>query len=278
MISTPVYLQIIIGFVLFAVIFVTLEHKLPLKRQKIFRRGWSTDVKYFVAGCLAGQFSTAASIAIIVFVRQITGLRYPQIASHQPGWLQFLEILLLFDFLGYVFHRAMHKFPWLWRFHCIHHSSQEMDWLVNVRVHPVDKILSDCFQVIPTLMLGFSPVPLLAFTAFLGVQGFLIHSNLRLNYGPLRWIVVGPQFHHWHHSNDTRAYDRNFAPHLVVFDLLFGTARLPPSDAMPSSYGVADEVPEGFLSQLIHPFRRHHGRASGGRSGRLPDPATGSQT
>jgi sterol desaturase/sphingolipid hydroxylase (fatty acid hydroxylase superfamily) len=277
-ISIPVYLQIIAGLVLFALIFVTLEHRLPLKSQKIFRRGWSTDVKYFVAGCLAGQFSTAASIAIIVFVRQITGLHYPQIASHQPGWLQFLEILLLFDFLGYVFHRAMHRFPWLWRFHCIHHSSEEMDWLVNVRVHPVDKILSDCVQIIPTLMLGFSPVPLLAFTAFLGIQGFLVHSNLRLNYGPLRWILVGPQFHHWHHSNDRRAYDRNFAPHLVIFDLLFGTARLPPPDAMPAGYGVTDEVPEGFLSQLIHPFRRQH-RGKFRRPLRPPyDPAAGSQT
>lgn len=255
MISTPIYLQIIIGFVLFAVIFVTLERKLPLRRQDIFRRGWSTDVKYFIAGCLAGQFSGAASLALIVFIREIAGLRYPQMASHQPGWLQFLEILLLFDFLGYVFHRAMHKFSWLWRFHCIHHSSQEMDWLVNVRVHPVDKILSDCIQTIPTLLLGFSSGPLLAFTAFLGVQGFLIHSNLRINYGPLRWLVVSPQFHHWHHSNDRASYDKNFAPHLVIFDLLFGTARLPLSNAMPATYGVTDEVPEGFLPQLIHPFR-----------------------
>lgn len=258
MISTPVYLQIIIGFVLFAAIFVTLEHKRPIRRQRILRRGWSTDVKYFIAGCLAGQFSGAASLTIIVLIGQTTGLRFPQLASHQPGWLQFLEILLLFDFLGYVFHRAMHKTAWLWRFHRIHHSSQEMDWLVNVRVHPVDKVLSDCFQIIPTLCLGFSPMPLLAFTIVLGVQGFLIHSNLKLNYGPLRWIVASPQFHHWHHSNDLKAYDKNFAPHLVIFDLLFGTARLPPSNAMPTSYGVTDEVPEGFLPQLIHPFRRRH--------------------
>ena len=256
MVSTPIYLQIVIGFGLFAAIFVTLERKRPARQQSVFRRGWITDVKYFVLGCFAGQFSGAASMAIIVFVRHITGLEhYPQMASHQPGWLQFLEILLLFDFLGYVFHRAMHKYPWLWRFHRIHHSSQEMDWLVNVRLHPVDKILSDCVQLIPTLCLGFSTLPLLAFTILLGVQGFLNHSNLRANYGPLRWIVVSPQFHHWHHSNDLQAHDKNFAPHLVLFDLLFGTARLPPSNAMPASYGVTEDVPEGFFKQLIHPFR-----------------------
>ena len=255
MVSTPVYLQITIGFFLFAAVFVTLERKIPLRRQKVLRRGWITDINYFVLGCFVGQFSGAISLAIIVFVCHMTGLRFPQLASRQPGWLQFLEILLLFDFFGYVFHRAMHKIPWLWRFHRIHHSSQEMDWLVNARVHPVDKVLSDCVQLVPTLCLGFSTLPLLAFTILLGIQGFLNHSNLRANYGPLRWIVASPQFHHWHHSTDTNSYDTNFAPHLVIFDLLFGTARLPSSNAMPAGYGVTDQVPDGFLRQLIHPFR-----------------------
>jgi sterol desaturase/sphingolipid hydroxylase (fatty acid hydroxylase superfamily) len=252
-VSTPIYLQIIIGFVLFATIFVTLERRFPLRRQKIFRRGWLTDVEYFVVGCLAGQFSGVISLALILSIRPLTG--HPQIISHQPGWLQFLEILLLFDFLGYLFHRAMHEIPWLWRFHRIHHSSQEMDWLVNVRVHPVDKVLSDCLQLIPAAFLGFSTAPLLAFTILLGVQGFLSHANLRTNFGPLRWVVVSPQFHHWHHSSDPKAHGKNFAPHLVIFDLLFGTARLPPSNAMPAGYGMSDKVPEGFWRQLIHPFR-----------------------
>jgi sterol desaturase/sphingolipid hydroxylase (fatty acid hydroxylase superfamily) len=254
-VSTPVYLQIILGFVLFAAVFMPLERKRPLRRQRMFRFGWATDIKYFVAGCLVGQCSGATSLAIVVFLRQIMGPRYFQFASHQPGWLQFLEILLLYDFFGYAFHRAMHKVPWLWKFHRIHHSSQEMDWLVNVRVHPVDKFLADCIQAIPTFLLGFSSMPLLAFTIFLGFQGFLNHANLRANYGPLRWIVASPQFHHWHHSNDSASYDKNFAPHLVIFDLLFGTASIPPSTGMPATYGVNDVVPDGFLDQLIHPFR-----------------------
>jgi len=253
--STSVYLQIVIGLVAFGAIFITLERKFPVRRQAIFRRGWVTDVKYFVAGCFAGNFSGTLCLSIVLFIRHIAGPRYLQIASHQPGWLQFLEILLIFDFVGYITHRAMHSIPWLWRFHRIHHSSQEMDWLVNVRVHPIDKILSDCFQTIPIILLGFSPIPLLAFTIFLGVQGFVNHANLRVHYGPLRWMVVSPQFHHWHHSNDPSYHDKNFAPHLVLFDILFGTVRLPPSNAMPETYGVTETVPETFLKQLVHPFR-----------------------
>jgi lathosterol oxidase len=259
-VSTPVYLQILIGFALFFAIFSALELRFPVRRQKIFRRGWATDVKYFVVGCLTGQFASVACLVCINSIRQLAHMPYSAIASYQPGWIQFIEILLLFDFTGYVIHRLLHKIPWLWRFHCVHHSSEEMDWLVNVRVHPVDKIFADCFQGIPTLCLGFSPAPLTAFAIFLGVQGFLNHANLRVNYGPLRWVVVSPQFHHWHHSNESHSYDKNFAPHLVIFDLLFGTAQLPPSNDMPKHYGVTDRVPEGFFRQLIHPFRRHRSR------------------
>lgn len=255
MASTSVYLQIIIGLFAFGAIFITLERKLPVRRQTVFRRGWITDVKYFILGCFTGNFSGTISLAIVLFIRQIAGPRYLQIASHQPGWLQFLEILLIFDFVGYIVHRAMHVIPWLWRFHRIHHSSKEMDWLVNVRVHPVDKMLSDCLQTIPIILLGFSPLPLLAFTILLGVQGFMNHANLRVHYGPLRWMVVSPQFHHWHHSSDPNYHNKNFAPHLVLCDILFGTARLPSSNTMPEAYGVTEPVPETFLKQLVHPFR-----------------------
>lgn len=267
--STPVHLQIIIGLFLFGVIFVTLERKFPLRRQRVFRRGWATDIQYFVAGCYAGKLSTLASIAMLAWLCRMTGLPYPQFAAHQPGWLQFLEILLISDFLAYVFHRLMHAIPWLWRFHSIHHSSQEMDWLVNVRAHPVDKILADCFQLLPILCLGFAPLPLLAYTAVLGLQGFLNHSNVRADYGPLRWLIASPQFHHWHHCDNPETYNKNFATHLVVFDLIFGTALIPPSNAMPTSYGVTDKVPEGFLGQLVHPFREEDENEAGAAGYRL---------
>jgi sterol desaturase/sphingolipid hydroxylase (fatty acid hydroxylase superfamily) len=59
-----------------------------------------------------------------------------------------------------------------------------------------------------------------------------------------------------HHRNDSSHYNRNFAPHLVVFDLLFGTGYIPPSGVMPDDYGVPDAVPESFVQQMLSPFRR----------------------
>ena len=69
----------------------------------------------------------------------------------------------------------------------------------------------------------------------------------------LRWVIASPQFHHWHHCRDPSAYDRNFAPHLVVFDFLFGTAKIPPARVMPDCYGAHDVVPADFWGQMLHP-------------------------
>jgi len=173
--------------------------------------------------------------------------------------------VLLVDFLAYCYHRLSHTSPLLWKFHAVHHSSSSMDWLAAARSHPLDQIFSRAFFFVPFYALGFNEKTFGIFLIIFALNGVFLHSNVRFRFKYLRWLIVTPEYHHWHHSNDPRVYDRNFAPHLVIFDLLFGTARLPSSDAMPSSYGVADEVPEGFLSQLIHPFRRQHGKASGGR-------------
>lgn len=258
--SAPVSLEIFFGFAMFALVFVTLEHCVPAKLQNSFRPGWATDVMFYIAGCFVGHLSDAVSLGAMLLIREAVGLG-DGLAAGQPYWIQFLEILVLADFLAYVFHRTLHTFGWLWRLHKVHHSSPRMDWLANVRLHPVDKLMGDCFQFIPIFFLGFANAPLMAYTIFLGFQGFLNHSNVRLNYGPLGWIIATPQFHHWHHSNDPVLFNKNFSPHLVIFDRLFGTFYLPDDQSLPEKYGLSEPVPESFWGQLTFPWRGPHGMA-----------------
>ncbi len=254
--SVPITLELFVGFLIMALVFVPLERWLPIHPLHAFRPGWKLDVSYYAVMCFLGHFSDALSFGALLLLRWTSGLSLDHVAAGQPGWLQFLEILLVSDFGGYWAHRSMHRFPLLWRFHKIHHSSELMDWLANVRLHPVDKVIGDCAQFIPVFCLGFGDGPLLAFTIFLGFQGFLIHSNVNLHFGPLRWLFVSPAFHHWHHSNAARDYDKNFAPYLVIFDRLFGTANFAPPRAMPEKYGLDEALPQNFWGQMFHPFRR----------------------
>ncbi len=241
---------------MFALVFVPLERWLPLRPQDALRRGWRTDVAYYIAGCFVGHASDGASLWAMLLIRNAAGWSPEGAVASQAGWLQFLEILIIADFLAYWFHRNLHRSPWLWRLHKVHHSSPQMDWLANVRLHPLDKLLGDCFQFIPIFWLGFGDGPLIAYTIFLGFQGFLCHANVKLDYGPLRWIIASPEFHHWHHSDSPADYDKNFSPHLVIFDLLFGTLLLPADRSLPKKYGIGEPLPEGFWAQLVHPFRR----------------------
>jgi sterol desaturase/sphingolipid hydroxylase (fatty acid hydroxylase superfamily) len=83
----------------------------------------------------------------------------------------------------------------------------------------------------------------------------LKHSNFKISFGPLRWILASPTYHHWHHANQPEAYDRNFAGQLPLIDLLFGTAIMKEAEG-PSAYGVDEPIPEDFVGQLIVPFRK----------------------
>ena len=253
--SPSIGLQIFVGLPIIALIFRMLEQCRPLARQRLLRRGWKDDIASYVLGCYLGQFSSAACLGAMLFLRHETGFDFGRLAAVQPGWLQILEIVLISDLLGYLFHRLLHSNPWLWRFHKVHHTSNHMDWLAAARLHPVDKLLGDFVQFVPLLCLGFGDGPLLIYVSILGFQMFLNHSNARINLGQLRWLIAGPDFHQWHHCEDPSAYNRNFAPHLVIFDRLFGTAHIPKERSRPWKYGVRESAPEGFWRQLVHPFQ-----------------------
>jgi len=104
-------------------------------------------------------------------------------------------------------------------------------------------------------VLGFAEAPLVTYIAFVSIQAMFIHANVRFTFGPLRWVLATPQFHHWHHGADPESVNRNFAVHLPLLDRLFGTCYLP-KDRWPVSYGLADgtTVPPGYVRQLVDPF------------------------
>jgi len=130
-----------------------------------------------------------------------------------------------------------------------------MDWLAGSRLHLVDAVVTRALAFVPIHVLGFSDAPVLAYVALVSLQATFIHANVRFNFGPLSWIIATPRFHHWHHGAEPEAIDKNFAVHLPVFDVLFGTAHLP-HGRWPRSYGLAhDSVPDGYLPQLVDPFR-----------------------
>jgi lathosterol oxidase len=172
-----------------------------------------------------------------------------------PTVLQFFLLLLVADFTQYWVHRAFHAIPLLWRFHAVHHSAEQMDWLAGSRLHLVDIAVTRGLTYVPIYLLGFGDGPLFAYLVVVSAQATFIHANIRFDFGWVKWLVATPQFHHWHHAAEREAIDKNFAVHLPMLDWLFGTMYLP--GRWPKAYGIegGSRVPDGFFKQLFWPLK-----------------------
>ena len=239
-----------------AAVFVPFERVAAANRpQRIFRRGWATDL---LTGVANGLVLYALLLVVLGGVDTLAGGVAPHVRQWvhaQPLWAQALLAIAIGDLGIYAVHRLQHTVSWLWKFHAVHHSAEEMDWLVAFRFHPLDLFLSRVASLAPLIALDLTPAAVGIFIAVFGWQSWLVHANVRVPYGPLRWALVSPEFHHWHHAAEREAYDTNFASLLACWDVLFGTARLP-RDREPQRYGVSESVPAGYVERFCYPFRR----------------------
>jgi sterol desaturase/sphingolipid hydroxylase (fatty acid hydroxylase superfamily) len=258
----------VLTFATYFTVFFIFERLVPAAPQAVFRRGWATDLAYFgliSSGLLIGPvaFFALAHSVISVGHSPLTSL-----TTAQPGWLQFIEAFLIVEVGFYWAHRGLHS-RWLWRFHRIHHSSEDLDWLSFSRFHPVDQAVLTLSYLVPLYLLGF---PLRVFAAYLGitaVESALLHSNVRLGLGVVEFVVATPHFHRWHHAVGETAASVNFAGQLALLDVVWGTFCVPAD--WPLSCGVKEPVPTGFIGQVFGPLL---GVLAIGR--RRPRPETGS--
>ena len=236
--------------------FVLLEWVFPKVRpeQPPLREGWRLDLGYFGVNHLAiGIFLvTSTHFAHEAFAWAVNA-KVQGFVLAMPAVLRFVLVILAADAVEYASHRAYHEVPLLWRIHAIHHSPQTMDWLSGSRLHFLEPLVTRALVLVPIFLLGFPQDTIFAYLIFISVQSVLIHSNIRMNLGWLRYVIVTTQFHHWHHASDEEAIDKNYTAHTPIFDLLFGTWHLP-KDRWPVRYGTVKPVPGGMLGQFLHPI------------------------
>jgi sterol desaturase/sphingolipid hydroxylase (fatty acid hydroxylase superfamily) len=255
--------QHLLGLLFVGLVFYVIERVMGARRRPgYFRPGMLTDTAYFFTVAFFKQASRVLFIfpfIILVIAGVTTGEEAKAGQYHgfgpvaaQPAWLQALEIYLLIDFLDYWLHRLFHAGAW-WPFHAVHHSSEDLDWLSAVRVHPVNEAVNKIAPAVPMLFLGFDPTVTVGVTGFLTFYAIFLHADVDWDFGPLRSVIATPVFHRWHHSKDPQAIDKNFAGLLPLWDILFGTYYMP-RDRMPCDFGVPEKVPAGYFGQLWHPF------------------------
>ncbi len=172
-----------------------------------------------------------------------------------PLWLQAAIFLVGEDVIMYGMHRAFHRSA-LWKYHAVHHSSEELDWISATRFHPVNIFLGAILADVVLLLAGISPNVLVVLGLFTVAHSAFVHANLNWTLGPFKYVLAGPVFHRWHHTMAERGGEKNFAPTFPVLDLLFGTFYMPKNE-LPDAYGIADRsFPPSFGRQMLYPYKQ----------------------
>lgn len=247
----------VLTLLILALVFIPMERLFPKNpAQKTLRKGWTTDMKYFLFSHVGIQLiSFLTIIPAQHFFAWLIDADFQRAIAAQPLWLQFIEILAVVDITTYWMHRAMHEVPWLWKIHAVHHSSEQMDWLASSRLHVLEIFANRLLGYLPIFILGFAPAAVYAYLVFVSFHAIFIHANVRFRFPVLRWVIATPEFHHWHHTSQDEGVDINYAGFLPVYDKLFGTAYLPAH--LPERYSTRGApLPEGFVGQFLYPFRQ----------------------
>lgn len=176
-----------------------------------------------------------------------------------PLIMQLLVFFVLLDFFQWLTHLTLHRVSWMWRFHQVHHSIQQMGFAGHLRYHWMENLLYKPLKTLGVMILGgFEPEQAFIVHFFTITVGHLNHANLQWTYGPLKYVFNNPVMHLYHHAYHLpkdRQYGMNFGLTLSIWDYLFGTAYVPDQNGnIKLGYKGDDTMPQSFFKQLRHGF------------------------
>ncbi|MDG1659315.1 MAG: sterol desaturase family protein [Crocinitomicaceae bacterium] len=237
------------------------------KKQAIFRKDfWQDSFYMFFNFYLFGLLIYAAlsGVSVQLFTDLLSPLGYEgghliDFSDLPWGW----ELLIFFfiaDFVQWLVHITLHRVPFLWKFHKVHHSVKEMGFAAHLRYHFFETFIYQSFKYISLVMIfGFSLENAFIVYSLTVLIGHLNHANLNISYGPFKYLLNNPKMHIWHHAKQlptSHKYGMNFGISLSCWDYIFGTNYIP-SDGRDIELGFPDDekYPESFIGQVIEPFK-----------------------
>lgn len=254
------------GLILISILVWLLEILFPWrKEQSIFRKDFWLDAFYMFFNFFIFAIVISGFYKLIETIFSDLGISMKSIAlielSALPKIFQLLIFFILLDFVQWFTHVMLHRFDLLWRFHKVHHSVKEMGFAAHLRYHWMENIFYKPLKVLAVMLLGgFEPEQafIVHFAAI--AIGHLNHSNIKLTYGPLKYIFNNPVMHLYHHAynlpNDRR-YGVNFGISLSLWDYIFKTDYIPESEGkIKLGYKGDEKMPKSFFKQIVYGFSK----------------------
>ena len=244
-----------------------LERVFPVtSSQRDLTRGFYQDAAWYGVDFLRELSWIPLQFALLIALKRYLIGNFELIPDGVvPAPILWVVGILLGDCLGYWSHRLRHHYDFLWNFHAIHHSQQDLNFFTQDRFHDVDVVIDLVIRTLPLLLLHAGWPVIGIYTAISLAHFRLYHSKIRSNYGWLRYVLVTPQSHRVHHARDSRQLNRNFGGFFSIWDLAFGT-QYHDYHEYPEELGVRDDnfpieqgaplrdLPRIFAAQMIYPF------------------------
>ncbi|MFD1062200.1 sterol desaturase family protein [Winogradskyella litorisediminis] len=239
------------------------------KNQSIFRKDFWLDTFYmfFNFFILNLIILIALSNTVSEFFNDILKLIGLNIGNLQlfdvdnlPRWLGLLIFFLVSDFVQWNTHRLLHRIPWLWNFHKVHHSVKEMGFAAHLRYHWMEPVVYKSLLYIPIAIIGGFDAQDVAIVYFVSIAiGHLNHANLGWDYGIFKYVFNNPKMHIWHHAKELpehTKYGVNYGLTLSVWDYLFKTDYVPHNGRdIELGFNGDEQFPKDFLSQELYPIK-----------------------
>jgi lathosterol oxidase len=235
---------VVLSLVIFGIPFQILEFYRGNRNAPSMRQGLVADAGLFLVSHLLLDLTSW----LIVWPSSQVSFTF---ALPLPILVQIPLLFVVAEFFQYWSHRAFHTIPILRRFHKVHHSIKELDWLASSRMHLGEIIIARSMIMTPILLLGFDIFAIRIWLVFIAFQGVMNHANIGSYTKKLEGIFVSPKFHHWHHSK-SHGNGHNFGVGLVLWDRVFNTAKM--ANGFPTDYGLPEKLEQPDGAWLLWPF------------------------
>lgn len=219
-----------------------------------------TDILHiFLSGNLIGAYIKQGLALGSLYMVGTLGINY-QLMQWPAQWhlgFQLLLALVIVEFGTYWRHRIFHEHRLGWRFHSVHHCSPRLYWLNAPKFHFIDSALSGAVSGLMLALCGASAEVIGLVVIVNAMHGNWQHCNVYYRLGWFNWLISSAELHRWHHSNHIPLSNSNYGNILIVYDVLFGTRKLPKEQQNMDEIGLGEydsAFPTNWFTQALVPF------------------------
>ncbi|HCD66888.1 MAG TPA: sterol desaturase [Bacteroidetes bacterium] len=263
--EVPYYTNYFWGLIVLSLAVWLLEISFPWrKNQAIIRKDFWLDSFYmffnfFIFSIIISGFYQVMSVTFEAFNIGSKSLAIMDISKWAAG-LQLLVFFIILDFVQWFTHVLLHRYPFLWKFHKVHHSVKEMGFAAHLRYHWMENVFYKPLKTFGVMILGGFEPEQAYIVHFIAITiGHLNHANIKITWGPLKFLVNNPVMHLYHHAYTLPEgkFGVNYGISLSLWDYLFKTSYVPEdSGTIEIGFEGDDKFPQDFISQSIYGFKK----------------------